>query len=149
MTIPSNYGRSVSRRMQFDYCLGESAGEEDIMDSLGIPQLLDAVLAGYHVCILAYGPTGSGKTHTISGIIQNAVEHLLNSTQEKTLHASYLEVYNEAVFDLLSSQTDSKSVRWDREKGFYVSELKTVRCPDRQTSQLVRHSLCLLKVSSR
>ena len=33
----------------------------------GIPQLLDAALAGYHVTVFAYGQTGTGKTHTMVG----------------------------------------------------------------------------------
>ena len=33
---------------------------------LGVP-LLEKLLSGYNVCLLAYGQTGAGKTHTMSG----------------------------------------------------------------------------------
>ncbi|XP_020904953.2 kinesin-like protein KIF12, partial [Exaiptasia diaphana] len=47
-----------------------------------------------------------------------------------TLRASYLEVYNERVKDLLnpSSTHDSLPVRWSRDRGFYVENLFYVEC---------------------
>lgn len=72
------------------------------------------VLAGFanmqHVCVMAYGPTGSGKTHSMTGtkedagIIQRTARLLIKlvSTHPGTsLGASFIEVYNECVRDLL------------------------------------------------
>lgn len=67
--------------------------------------------------IFAYGQTGAGKTHTMEGvtddpdlrgIIPNAFQHIfdhvaLESSNDKYLvRASYFEIYNEEIRDLLS-----------------------------------------------
>ena len=85
-----------------------------------ISQLVQSVLDGYRVCIFAYGQTGSGKTYTMegpsgnhdalsSGMIPRAVSqifetaHHLNLKNGWTFHleASFLEIYNETIRDLL------------------------------------------------
>ena len=57
----------MSRDLHFDVCLPPESSQSDVMKSFGIYQLLNGVLSGYSVCIMAYGPTGSGKTHTMTG----------------------------------------------------------------------------------
>ena len=53
-----------------------------------------------------------------------------SKTSTFTLKASYLEVYNEKVQDLLelSSSRDSLVVRWSADRGFYVEDLFCVTC---------------------
>ena len=53
-----------------------------------------------------------------------------SKTSTFTLKASYLEVYNERVQDLLelSSSRDSLVVRWSADRGFYVEDLFCVTC---------------------
>lgn len=53
------------RVFQFDHVLPPSASQED-MFALVAP-LVTAVVTGFNATVLAYGPTGSGKTHTIMG----------------------------------------------------------------------------------
>lgn len=48
-------------------CGRPEISQSDVLYLCGIPQLLDAALAGYNVTIFAYGQTGSGKTYTMSG----------------------------------------------------------------------------------
>lgn len=55
--------------------------------------------------VFAYGQTGSGKTHTMlgeteEGIIKLAVREVLSS---RAVGVSYLEIYNEKLFDLASN----------------------------------------------
>jgi len=33
--------------------------------------LIDSVIQGYNGCVFAYGTTGSGKTHTMTGTTDN------------------------------------------------------------------------------
>ena len=69
--------------------------------------------AGYNSTIFAYGQTGSGKTHTMlgsesdPGLARQAVDHIFSTIEESPqrmylLSVSYMEIYNEGVFDLLS-----------------------------------------------
>ncbi|KAL7949754.1 P-loop containing nucleoside triphosphate hydrolase protein [Trichoderma barbatum] len=75
--------------------------------------LLDSVLDGYNATVFAYGATGCGKTHTITGTaqhpgiifltMQELFEKIEERNQEKSteLTLSYLEIYNETIRDLL------------------------------------------------
>lgn len=75
--------------------------------------LLDSVLDGYNATVFAYGATGCGKTHTITGTaqhpgiifltMQELFEKIDERSQEKhtELTLSYLEIYNETIRDLL------------------------------------------------
>ena len=75
--------------------------------------LLDSVLDGYNATVFAYGATGCGKTHTITGTIQQPgvifltmqelFERISERSEEKVTEVSlsYLEIYNETIRDLL------------------------------------------------
>ncbi|TGJ78486.1 hypothetical protein E0Z10_g10283 [Xylaria hypoxylon] len=75
--------------------------------------LLDSVLDGYNATVFAYGATGCGKTHTITGTpqmpgiifltMQELFEKINDCSDEKhtEISLSYLEIYNETIRDLL------------------------------------------------
>ena len=77
--------------------------------------IIKSSVQGYNGTIFAYGQTGSGKTFTISGspnnftyrgIIPRAITRLFNEISNKpefdfNIQISYLEIYNEIMFDLL------------------------------------------------
>lgn len=64
---------------------------------------------GYNCALLAYGQTGSGKTYTIQGtqhdvgIVQRSLFYVFNNVKFTELRISYVEIYNENVYDLFSS----------------------------------------------
>jgi hypothetical protein len=97
--------------------------------------LMDGFFQGYNATVFAYGQTGSGKTYTMGidhdGIISQVVDAIF--TKQKDLQSkmtdvilklSYLEIFNEEVFDLLVSTSTSLVVREnerEKEKRYNIS----------------------------
>ncbi|XP_025090742.1 kinesin-like protein KIF12 isoform X2 [Pomacea canaliculata] len=140
-----------SRNFQFNVVFEPDASQEVVFENSGIKRLVDNAVAGYNCTAFAFGQTGSGKTHTMTGppaqyhqpgltpdpqmygIIQRSFKYMYKQIKQqgggKIIRASYLEVYNEQVIDLLNnSHKRYLSVRWSKNKGFYVENLFTVEC---------------------
>jgi kinesin family member C2/C3 len=100
-----------------------------------IKPLICSVLDGYNVCIFAYGQTGSGKTYTMEGpetdrgVYYKAVEELFKSIKERTqsyeysLEISLLEIYNETIRDLFTTQTKKLEIKQGTNGMAYVPDL--------------------------
>ncbi|KAL0045664.1 hypothetical protein WJX82_001027 [Trebouxia sp. C0006] len=149
--VPGPKGSVMTRNFTFHGCLAPNSKQSDVLKICGITQLLNAAMAGYHATIFAYGQTGSGKTYTMSGhediidsdgyagdtddgIVTRSVMYLFDQMQKATsgckytFRASYCEIYNEALYDLLKFTKQQLQVRWDSGKGFYVPELAVKEC---------------------
>ncbi|XP_072273234.1 kinesin-like protein KIF13A [Pyxicephalus adspersus] len=134
----SSKERKESHIFTFDNCLqseySHDAGQEEVFKHLG-DGVLDNIWHGYNVCIFAYGQTGSGKTFSMMGtddqpgITPRICSALFNREsgvfETIRIEASYFEIYNEEVRDLLRSVKKQKKlrVREDRLLGPYVEEL--------------------------
>ncbi|KAJ3127283.1 Kinesin- protein 12 [Nowakowskiella sp. JEL0407] len=141
----------------FDKVYDLNTSQESIFEYCGIKDLVIRAIEGYATTIFTYGQTGSGKTFTITGpenepmttnklglvprslkflfdCIGNRIKLSTISTEKLktgtiyTVRAVYMEIYNENVLDLLSSQNSSLSIRWTAEKGFYVENLLVLEC---------------------
>ena len=106
----------------FDRVFGPHSTQLEVFEE--ISQLVQSALDGYRVCIFAYGQTGSGKTHTMEGsqadekllgMIPRAVLQIFSTAEslkrdkrwDFNFEASYLEIYNEAIRDLLATSNSS------------------------------------------
>ncbi|RAL40446.1 hypothetical protein DM860_006516 [Cuscuta australis] len=86
------------------------------------------VLTGINSSVFAYGQTSSGKTHTMSGITEFAMADIFNyakkhKERQYKLKFSAMEIYNESVRDLLSSNSTPLRLLDDPEKGTVVERL--------------------------
>lgn len=139
-------GRTKERRYTYDCAFGKRATNKDVYEKTG-KVLIDGVLNGRNGTVFAYGATGSGKTHTMVGDERDPGMMLLSladifhevrrhgDTYAYDVSCSYLEVYNELIYDLLSGETHedastSLELRDDPERGATVAGLKRVKVAD-------------------
>ncbi|MCJ1476231.1 kinesin-like protein Klp5 [Lambiella insularis] len=109
--VPSGK-RVKDQTFGFDRIFDENTTQADVYEAT-TRNLLDSVLDGYNATVFAYGATGCGKTHTITGTLQQPgiifltmqelFERISERTEEKVteISLSYLEIYNETIRDLL------------------------------------------------
>ncbi|KAM5146289.1 kinesin-like protein KIFC1 isoform 2-T2 [Mantella aurantiaca] len=123
----SHIGREKSQSVKYDFnfdCIFQpTTGQAAVFEEISL--LVQSALDGYPVCIFAYGQTGSGKTYTMEGpdhvsaetmgMIPRAIRQIFSSAEElKTkgweykFTASFLEIYNESIRDLLVTRPDKK-----------------------------------------
>jgi kinesin family protein 18/19 len=134
----NGYGKNI-KAFPFNHIFTEKDDNKLIFEKI-IKKLVDNILLGFNSTALAYGVTGTGKTHTMFGdIYQNnnsekgiciyAVEYLFNKLnlekQKFLIKISYLEIYNEQVIDLLTETQSNEGIMIieDPNKGVIVPEL--------------------------
>ncbi|KAL7522046.1 hypothetical protein ACHAWX_006739 [Stephanocyclus meneghinianus] len=123
LTIQGRRG-DEAHAFKFDKVFAPSAGQDVVFDE--VSEFVQSALDGYHVCLFSYGQTGSGKTHTMQGsgngamrgIIPRAVEQILSQAALMksqrwtfTMKASFLEIYNEELRDLLVMMNSDGSIK--------------------------------------
>ena len=134
-----------ARMFEFDGVYGPEASQQDVFE-LSVLPLVSSVLDGYNACVFAYGQTGSGKTFTMegptvkgmlsdenmAGVNYRALDELfkgLNNRGESTrrsgelieVSASCVEIYNEAIRDLLDPDNAAGASN-SRASGYGVGE---------------------------
>ncbi|XP_076619691.1 protein claret segregational-like [Colletes latitarsis] len=131
--------RATRQEFSFDKVFPPDTSQQDIFEELAL--LVQSALEGYNVCVFAYGQTGSGKTYTMEGLpgidtegmIPRTVRHIFKEMMQYELlgwefqiKASFLEIYNEHIVDLLDSQAKTHEIRMTDSKGqdLYVSNLQ-------------------------
>lgn len=108
ITVEDMPGRK--RKFRIDRVLDGTASQEDLFETAA-PWVEHAALGG-SACVLAYGSTGSGKTHSIlgdgsakssmPGLAHYALRRLIDGPGGGDVKLSMLEVYCEQIRDLLA-----------------------------------------------
>ncbi|KAJ3033179.1 Kinesin-like protein kif3a [Rhizophlyctis rosea] len=123
----------------FDSVFDITSTQQEVYNKTARP-IVESVLAGYNGTVFAYGQTGTGKTFSMEGvrdvpelrgIIPNAFEHIFaeialsGSSTQFLVRASYLEIYNEDIKDLLDTKAGKLEIKERADVGIYVKDLRT------------------------
>ncbi|GFY42957.1 kinesin-like protein KIN-5A [Trichonephila inaurata madagascariensis] len=117
---------TVNRRLyNFDKVFDQRSKNEDIFKAL-VFEKIDDLLQGYNVAFMTYGPSKTGKSHTMGtfynrqkdiqdpGIIPKAIREIYRRIRKNKNYAvkvSFVEMVNEEVYDLLEEPTVQRDVR--------------------------------------
>eukprot|EP01033_Poteriospumella_lacustris_P001594 gene1595-1159_t len=143
-----NPGPYTTYTFTFDYCYDQYSSQAKVFETTA-RHVVDSALQGYNATIFAYGQTGAGKTYTMEGfnrsgnleergIIPRAIEQIFGHIQTHAgprmrflVRASYLQIYNEQISDLLKPERNNLAIREDKKRGVYVDGLSewVVRSP--------------------
>ncbi|XP_062517436.1 uncharacterized protein LOC134192702 [Corticium candelabrum] len=134
------------RSFVFDRVYAPDASQEHLYTS-AVKPVVRSILKGYNGSIIAYGQTSTGKTYTIEGndgdhrgIIPRTSEEIFNyietqsdSSSRFLVRASFLQIYNEKLMDLLDvagkrdkyddSKADRLRIREAAGGGLFVDNL--------------------------
>ena len=134
---PKNDTDEPPKSFTFDAVFSVKSSQRNIYDVCAAP-VVSSVLEGYNGTVFAYGQTGAGKTHTMEGypdppelrgIIPNAFQHIfdhvaLGKNEKYLVRASYFEIYNEEIRDLLSKDPKNRlELKENVDSGVYVKDL--------------------------
>ncbi|CAF1223039.1 unnamed protein product [Adineta ricciae] len=123
----------------FDAVYDWNSKQTDVYEQTARP-LVDSVIEGFNGTIFAYGQTGTGKTFTMEGvrsqvelrgIIPSSFAHIFDAIAHTTsrqflVRASYLEIYNESIRDLLSKDQNKRLQLQEHPKeGVHVHDLSS------------------------
>ncbi|KXN71342.1 kinesin-domain-containing protein, partial [Conidiobolus coronatus NRRL 28638] len=126
----------------FDQVLGPNIDQEQTFHLVMGP-MIEEILSGFNCTVFAYGQTGTGKTYTMqgnvdnrnqtitseSGLIPRTLDHLLRTLSQSgiefSLKISMIELYNEEVTDLLTpSEAKPLHLYQDPQKGLIIPKLE-------------------------
>jgi len=124
--------KSKDKSYAFDHALDESVSQEDVFRCT-TQGLIPGCLLGHNSCVFAYGATGSGKTYTMTGSVEQpgviplTLDALFAACAEAEdeystlLRMQYVEIYNEQIKDLLEPSSANLDVREDPKRGTFVA----------------------------
>uniref|UniRef100_A0A8C4GT72 Kinesin motor domain-containing protein n=1 Tax=Dicentrarchus labrax TaxID=13489 RepID=A0A8C4GT72_DICLA len=130
------------RTFTYDHVADMDTSQDSVFSSVA-KNIVESCMNGYNGTIFAYGQTGSGKTFTmlgpseldnftdeLRGVIPRSFEYLFflinreveRSGQSKSFlcKCSFIEIYNEQIYDLLDTASASLFLRENIKKGLFV-----------------------------
>ncbi|KAJ0406462.1 hypothetical protein ATCC90586_000303 [Pythium insidiosum] len=134
VTLVNPAGTEPPKSFTFDATFGAESTQQQVYDAAATA-IVEAVMEGYNGTIFAYGQTGAGKSHTMEGygeqpgIIPNSFRHIfskvaISKNKRILVRASYLEIYNEEIRDLLGKDPKARlDLKENADSGVYVKGL--------------------------
>ena len=128
-------GRVTTKTFAFDHVFGDICNQVDVYEQCAAP-IVDSVLKGYNGTLFAYGQTGTGKTFTMEGDIKSEtnkgitprtftqiIDYVTNSPQsiEYLVRISFLEIYQDEVYDLLSKNVKIASLHSPQTNAYSIT----------------------------
>ncbi|XP_037551279.1 kinesin-like protein KIF15-B [Nematolebias whitei] len=130
------------RTFTYDHVADMDTSQDSVFNSVA-KNIVESCMNGYNGTIFAYGQTGSGKTFTmlgpsemdnftdeLRGVIPRSFEYLfflINREVERSgksksflCKCSFIEIYNEQIYDLLDTASASLFLRENIKKGVFV-----------------------------
>ncbi|CAL1534907.1 unnamed protein product [Lymnaea stagnalis] len=106
--------------------------DQDFVYNTVAADIVSGSIDGYNGTLMCYGQTGAGKTFTMTGatesyqhrgLIPRAISQLFRQIEDRleysnTVRVSYLEIYNEGMFDLLGNMPEAA---WNSNKDPFTS----------------------------
>ncbi|KAH8553655.1 P-loop containing nucleoside triphosphate hydrolase protein, partial [Umbelopsis sp. PMI_123] len=114
------------RSFTFDHVLADTLNQQHVYDTC-VGSLFDKFIEGFNATIVAYGQTGSGKSYSMGtandgsdpGIIPRFIHHLFAAVPDAQISATFLELHNEDLIDLLNPASKNISIREDSRGNIY------------------------------
>ena len=174
---PDGKATDAPKTFTYDFSYGSDSTQPSVYSDLGAP-LIGRALDGYNGTIFAYGQTGSGKTWTMmgspedEGIIPRLNRDLFGRiaaaattatddarTKEETtgirtttqfmVTASYIEIYNEIIRDLLNPSDLQLAIRETPDGKIFVQGVCEVVCKDEfQMMKLISQGSAIRRVAA-
>ncbi|XP_056151509.1 kinesin-like protein KIF15-A, partial [Lampris incognitus] len=136
------HSKPEPRTFTYDHVADIDTSQDSVFSCVA-KNIVESCMNGYNGTIFAYGQTGSGKTFTmlgpsdfdnftdeLRGVIPRSFEYLfflINREVEKSgksksflCKCSFIEIYNEQIYDLLDSASASLFLRENIKKGVFV-----------------------------
>ena len=137
------------RQFVFDQAISPDGTQEDVFRHACLDtDVLRGVLDGINGCVMCYGQTGAGKTHTLGntspgseGIVFRALAYLFENMEgasKREVRLSYVQIYNEQLQDLLKP---SSSVELREDPQVRCARLRRTRARARPPRASARESV--------
>ena len=128
------------KNFEYDYIFDTKSTQKDVYEEVTL--LIQSMVQGNNICIIAYGQTCTGKTYTIQGpnsknpgIVPRAAKELfliLNNFAKSDyfesirLSLTIIEIYNEQIYNLLEESTPNLNMYEDASGNLIIPDLSPI-----------------------
>ena len=143
---------SSPRQFVFDGVLPPDSQQVDVYRAAcEETDVIAGVLEGINGCVMCYGQTGAGKTHTLGnvaagkeGVVWRALSQILSDggASEREVKLSYVQIYLEAIYDLLDTSS-TVDLREDPKEGVVLTGAQMTSLTS------VEHAVSVIEAANR